>query len=77
MPQHFNAEIRALSDEELLDKIDEGKAELFNLRFQRAAGQVQNTARARQVRRQIARLKTEQRQRQLAALLAKEEGDVQ
>lgn len=68
------AEIRALSDAELQERIDDAKEEMFNLRFQRASGQLENTSRVRVVRRDIARLKTIQRERQLAAQLAKQEG---
>ncbi len=53
------AEIRAMSDEELKNTLLELKKEQFNLRFQKAAGQLENTARIRQVRRDIARIKTE------------------
>ena len=53
------AEVRAMSDEELKAKLLELKKEQFNLRFQKAAGQLENTARIRQVRRDIARIKTE------------------
>jgi len=53
------AEIRAMSDEELKSKLMELKKEQFNLRFQKASGQLENTARIRQVRRDIARIKTE------------------
>jgi len=51
-------EVRAKSDDELNDGLIELKKEQFNLRFQRATGQVENTARIRQVRRDIARIKT-------------------
>ncbi len=53
------AEVRAMSDEELKNKLMELKKEQFNLRFQKASGQLENTARIRQVRRDIARIKTE------------------
>ncbi len=53
------AEVRAMSDEELKNRLLELKKEQFNLRFQKAAGQLENTARIRQVRRDIARIKTE------------------
>ena len=53
------AEVRAMSDEELKNKLLELKKEQFNLRFQKASGQLENTARIRQVRRDIARIKTE------------------
>lgn len=53
-----NADIRKLSTEEINAQIAELKAELFNLKFQNALGQVQNTARIGQVRKTIARMKT-------------------
>ena len=52
------AEFRAKSDDELQDQIRDLKKEAFNLRFQKASGQLENTARQRQVRRAIARAKT-------------------
>ncbi len=51
-------EFRAKSDDELRDQIRDLKKEAFNLRFQKASGQLENTARQRQVRRDIARAKT-------------------
>ena len=51
-------EFRAKSDDELRDQIRDLKKEAFNLRFQKASGQLENTARQRQVRRAIARAKT-------------------
>jgi len=53
------AEIRAMSDDQLKEKLLELKKEQFNLRIQKATGQLENTARIRQVRRDIARIKTE------------------
>lgn len=53
-----NADIRKLSNEEINAQIAELKAELFNLKFQNALGQVENTARIGQVRKTIARMKT-------------------
>lgn len=53
-----NADIRKLSTEEINAQITELKAELFNLKFQNALGQVQNAARIGQVRKTIARMKT-------------------
>ncbi len=64
-------EIRHLSQAELSRHLDEAHHELFNLRFQYATGQLKNTARLGQVRREIARLRTILRERELAA--AKEE----
>lgn len=60
-------EIRELSDQELQEKAQELKGELFNLRFQMATGQLENTTRLREVRRSIARVLTIMRERELAA----------
>ena len=51
-------DIRAKSPDELSDRLVQLKKEQFNLRFQRATGQLENTSRVREVRRDIARLKT-------------------
>jgi large subunit ribosomal protein L29 len=51
-------DIRSKSDDELKDQLASLQKEAFNLRFQRASGQLENTARMRQVRRDIARIKT-------------------
>ena len=59
------AELRDLSEEELRGKLQELQEELFNLRFQLATGQIENVGRIRTVRRDIARLKTVQHQREL------------
>ena len=61
------AEIRELSDEQLAKKREDGRAELFNLRFQMATSQLDNTARVTNVKRDIARILTEMRARQIAA----------
>jgi len=53
------AEVRALTDEELAKQLDDSRAELFNLRFQMATGQLDNTARVTTVKRDIARVLTE------------------
>ena len=60
------AEIRELSDEQLAKKLEDGRAELFNLRFQMATSQLDNTARVKNVKRDIARVKTIIREQQLA-----------
>jgi large subunit ribosomal protein L29 len=60
-------EFRNLPVSELATRLDDYQQELFNLRFQRATGQLTNTARKREVRRDIARIKTILRERQLAA----------
>jgi large subunit ribosomal protein L29 len=61
------AEIRELDDEELENKLLEARKELFNLRFQAATGRLDNNARVTQVRRDIARLMTVQRAREIDA----------
>ncbi len=60
------AEIQKLSGEDLQAKLKEARAELFNLRFQMATGQLDNTARIKQVKKDIARVKTIIREQQLA-----------
>ena len=52
------ADVRAKTDDELTGELDILGKEIFNLRFQRANGQLENTSRVRQVRRNIARIKT-------------------
>ncbi len=52
------AELRTKSSDELKDELLKLRKEAFNLRFQQASGQLENTARVRQVRREIARIKT-------------------
>jgi len=59
-------ELRDLSTEELLEHEENYRQELFNLRFQLATGQLENTARIKQVRKNIARVKTILRQEELA-----------
>mgnify|MGYP000720901041 FL=1 len=61
------AEIRELSAEDLQVKLKEAKAELFNLRFQMATSQLDNTARVKQVKKDIARIMTEMRAREPSA----------
>ena len=51
-------DVRAKTGDELQGELDQLGKEKFNLRFQRASGQLENTARVRQVRRDIARIKT-------------------
>ena len=52
------SDFKAMSDDQLNDELLKLKKEQFNLRFQRATGQLENTSRVREVRRDIARLKT-------------------
>jgi len=61
------SEIKALSAEQRAKKLAELKEELFNLRFQMATSQLDNTARVNTVKKDIARILTEQRARQIAA----------
>lgn len=60
-------EIKDLSSEELVQKVEDLKDELFKLRFQLATGQLENPVRIREVRRNIARAKTVLRERELKA----------
>jgi large subunit ribosomal protein L29 len=59
-------EVRGMTPDQLDDRLASLKKEQFNLRFQRATGQLENTARVRAVRRDIARIKTMQAQRRRA-----------
>jgi large subunit ribosomal protein L29 len=65
-------EIRDLSDEAILDAIEDQKNALYNFRFQKASGQIEDPNSIRITRHIIARLKTVQRERQLTA--AREQG---
>jgi large subunit ribosomal protein L29 len=58
-------ELRELGSEELVERLRESKLELFNLRFQTATGQLNNNRRLRTVRREIARVYTVLREREL------------
>jgi large subunit ribosomal protein L29 len=58
-------ELRDLSAEALAGKANELQEELFNLRFQLATGQIENVSRIRTIRRDLARVKTIQREREL------------
>jgi large subunit ribosomal protein L29 len=60
-------DVRAMTVDQIDDEVLKLKKEQFNLRFQRATGQLANTARVREVRRDIARLKTVARQKRAAA----------
>ena len=68
------AELRELSDEELVLRVREAKEELFNLRFQMATGQLDNNRRLRTVRHDIARIYTIMRERELGLSVAPNEG---
>lgn len=58
-------EIRELTTEEIVAKIKESKEELFNLRFQQATGNLEKPSRIKDLRHQVARLKTVLREREL------------
>jgi len=62
---NINEELRQLSDDEIASKLREGKEELFNLRFQAATGQLESHGRLSAVRKEIARLYTIIREREL------------
>jgi len=65
------ADIRAMSDAELMQKLDELRSEWRDLRFDEAIGKLTNTARIRQIKRDIARIKTIQTERRIAAEMEK------
>jgi large subunit ribosomal protein L29 len=58
-------DLRGMLDDELVDKLRQAKEELFNLRFQSATGQLDNNARLRTVKHDIARIYTVMREREL------------
>ncbi|MEX2487183.1 MAG: 50S ribosomal protein L29 [Nitriliruptoraceae bacterium] len=60
-------ELRELPDDELRQQLAEGKEELFNLRFQNVTGQLDDPRRIKQVKREIARVLTVMREREIAA----------
>ena len=60
-----NKEIRELSNEEILSKIEESKEELFNLRFKQATGSLEKPSRITELRKLVARMKTILREREL------------
>ena len=64
------AELRELSEDELVTRLRESKEELFNLRFQMATGQMDNNRRLRTVRHEIARIYTVMRERELGLATA-------
>jgi len=68
------SELRRLNDAELAKQLDDLYQEQFNLRFQHASGQVKDMNRFVVVRRQIARIKTLQRERELAGVAVKRGG---
>ena len=72
MPNKQAAQVRELADAELETRLVEAKQELFNLRFQNVTGQLDNTTRISQVRKDVARIETILRQREIEAAEATE-----
>ena len=68
-------DLRSSSAEELDDKLAEAKIELFNLRFQSATGQLESHGRLRAVRKEIARIYTVKRERELGIVTLEREAD--
>jgi len=68
-------EIRALSSDEILDKIEDLKVEMYTFRIQKESGELKDTTLFRKTRRDIARLKTALRERELAAELVAQGGE--
>jgi large subunit ribosomal protein L29 len=60
-------DVKLMTPDQLKDELLRLKKEQFNLRFQKATGQIENTARVRKIRRDIARIKTSQQQRAQSA----------
>ena len=60
-----NSEIRELTNEEIVKKIEEYKEELFNLRFSQATGNLEKPSRIKELRKLVARMKTILREREL------------
>ena len=71
------AELRELADDELAQELADHKEELFNLRFQVVTGQLDDPRRIKAVKRQIARILTVQREREIAAARAGASADIE
>ena len=69
------ADLRGITEEELDGKLAEAKIELFNLRFQAATGQLESHGRLREVRKDLARIYTVKRERELGIVTLEEETD--
>ena len=70
----FIDEIRAMSNDEILDKIEDLKVEMYTYRLQKESGELKDTTLFRKARRDIARLKTALRERELAAEMIAQRG---
>ena len=75
MANGLTAQLRVSAEEELLAKLAQAKEELFNLRFQGATGQLESHGRLRAVRKEIARIYTVMRERELGIITLVEDGD--
>jgi large subunit ribosomal protein L29 len=69
------AEIRKMTDQEIVGAINDARQEIFNLRLQWVSGQLEDYTRIRQLKKEVARLLTVQRERQLAVAYMQEETD--
>jgi large subunit ribosomal protein L29 len=67
MPNQAAAELRDLPDDGLVTRLAETKEELFRFRFQHVTGQLDNYTRLRELKREVARINTEMRAREIAA----------
>ena len=77
MASGLTAQLRVSTEEELQAKLAEAKEELFNLRFQGATGQLESHGRLRAVRKEIARIYTVMRERELGIITLVEESDLE
>jgi large subunit ribosomal protein L29 len=68
-------QIRELGDSDLVQQLDDARQELFNLRFSHVTGQLDNSTALRELRRDVARLQTELRAREIRAAEALEENE--
>ena len=75
MASGLTAQLRVSTEEELQSKLAEAKEELFNLRFQAATGQLESHGRLRAVRKEIARIYTVKRERELGIVTLVEEAE--
>jgi large subunit ribosomal protein L29 len=77
MASGLTAQLRVSTEDELLAKLAEAKEELFNLRFQGATGQLESHGRLRAVRKEIARIYTVMRERELGIITLVEESEIE
>ena len=77
MASGLTAQLRVSTEDELHAKLAEAKEELFNLRFQGATGQLESHGRLRAVRKEIARIYTVMRERELGIITLVEESDLE